>query len=29
VGIGATAVAGETILADARAIEAPRSFKAG
>ena len=29
VGIGATAIAGETILADVRAIEAPRSFKAG
>lgn len=29
VGIGATAIAGETVLADARAVEAPRSFKAG
>ncbi|RYC32941.1 phosphatidylserine decarboxylase [Lichenibacterium minor] len=29
VGIGATAVAGETVLADARAAESPRSFKAG
>jgi phosphatidylserine decarboxylase len=29
VGIGSRAVAGETILADARAPEAPRSFKAG
>ena len=29
VGIGATAVAGETVLADAAAAEAPRSFKAG
>ena len=29
VGIGATAVAGETVLADVRAVEAPRSFKAG
>ena len=29
VGIGATAVAGETVLADVKAVEAPRSFKAG
>ena len=29
VGLGAKAIAGETILADARASEAPRSFKAG
>ena len=29
VGLGAKAVAGETILADAKAAEAPRSFKAG
>ena len=29
VGLGAKAIAGETILADARATEAPRSFKAG
>ena len=29
VGIGATAIAGETVLADARAAEPPRSFKAG
>ena len=29
VGLGATAIAGETVLADARALEAPRGFKAG
>ena len=29
VGIGATAIAGETVLADGKAIEASRSFKAG
>ena len=29
VGIGATAIAGETVLADVKASEAPRSFKAG
>ena len=29
VGLGAKAIAGETILADAKAAEAPRSFKAG
>ncbi len=29
VGLGAKAIAGETILADARASDAPRSFKAG
>ena len=29
VGIGATAIAGETVLADARAAEPARSFKAG
>ena len=29
VGLGASAIAGETVLADARATDAPRSFKAG
>ena len=29
VGLGATAIAGETVLADTRAAEPPRSFKAG
>ena len=29
VGVGATAIAGETVLADIKASEAPRSFKAG
>lgn len=29
VGIGATAIAGETVLADGKAVEASRSFKAG
>ena len=29
VGVGATAIAGETVLADVKASETPRSFKAG